>query len=109
MCSPDSAGDNRQCGREMVDTSEKSRTNFREESVLYLYLAIFAFPAISLGRRGTGRSQGAPTDDLGICARVQKEEPQGWFFTFSVGSVSKCALLQSNWTNLFGYLGMKAK
>ena len=82
---------------------------FREESVLYLYLAIFAFPAISLGRRGTGRSQGAPTDDLGICARVQKEEPQGWFFTFSVGSVSKCALLQSNWTNLFGYLGMKAK
>ena len=82
---------------------------FREESVLYLYLAIFAFPAISLGRRGTGRSQGAPTDDLGICARVQKEEPQGWFFTFQVGSVSKRAFLQSNWTNLFGYLGMKGK
>ena len=73
MCSPDIAGDNRQHGWKVVDT-KKSRRNIWDKSVPYLYL-----PAISLGRRRAGRSQGPPTDDLRICARVQKEEPQGWF------------------------------
>ena len=67
----------------MVDTSKKSRQKFFftlwAKSVPYLYLAVLVFPAISLGRRRARRSQGPPTDDLRICARLQKEESQGCF------------------------------
>ena len=67
----------------MVDTSKKSRQKFLftlwAKSVPYLYLAVLVFPAISLGRRRARRSQGPPTDDLRICARLQKEESQGCF------------------------------